>query len=444
MHVNRCYVKSRENGTRRILRIVRRLALPVVLLALWAGTASAEAIYRGSPVSDARLALGPRGQPVAAYVVDGTLTLAARGAGGWDAFSPFVLPGRDVEIDGLTVSAAGLRTVLLRDRGGRWLGIARQVSLRTWRWKTVRPDHKGDLIGPGGLALDRRSRPVVAYALWHPSHATALRLMSVNDRGVFTTQGVTRKGFPATQTLAAAAPVVMTNGQIRVVETFEPAAIEWRPIPGDWIGQFLHGSALGVPTGAVAAGVLGKTVYAAWTEAFPTLGPPGVVLASHGSSTQSALVIENAVLAALALTPTGPELAANRCVAESSCLGVVGVSGLDGLVAGYTAAPAGTRDVLLATDAGLDWYRSPTRPSVQVTLNPNLTGSVSGASGGSVMLYREAANGSRTAVGTFALSAGGTFVATDPNAATPPAAYRVVWTDPATGIPYCAALAPTS
>ena len=444
MHVNRCYVKSKEKGARRILRKVPRLVLPVVLLALWAGTASAEVVYRGAPVSDARLALGPGAQPVVAYVVNGTLTLAARGLGGWDASSPFVLPSRDVEIDGLTVSATGLRTVLLRDRGGRWLGIARQVSAGTWRWETVRPDGKRDLIGPSGLTLDHRGRPVVAYALWHPSHATALRVLRVDDRGVFRTHGVTRKGFPATPTLAAAAPVVMPNGQIRVVETYEPAAIEWRPIPGDWIGQFLHGSALGVPTGAVAAGVLGNTVYAAWTEAYPTLGPPGVVLASHGSRTQSALVIDNAVLAALALAPTGPELAANRCVIEFSCLGLVGAAGLDGLVAGYAAEPGGPREVLLATDAGLEWFRSPTLPSVQVTVNANLTGSVQGATGGWVTLYRESAAGARTAVGTFPLAAGGTFAASDPNASMPPAAYRVVWTDPATGIPYCALLATTS
>ena len=419
---------------------MRRLALPVVLLALWTGTASAEAVYRGIAPSDARLALGPGTQPVVAYVVNGTLTLAARGSGGWEAYSPFVLPGRDVEIDGLTVSPAGLRTVLLRDRGGRWLGIARQASAGAWRWKTIRPDGKRDLIGPGGLALDLRGRPVVAYALWHPSHATALRVMRLNDRGVFTTQGVTRKGFPATSTLAAAAPVVMPNGQIRVVETYQPAAIEWRPIPGDWIGQFLHGSALGVPTGAVAAGVVGNTVYAAWTEAYPTLGQPGVVLASHASTTQSSLAIENAVLAALALTPAGPELAANRCLTEFSCLGLIGASGLDGLVAGYAAEAGGARETLLATDAGLDWFRSPTRPSVQVTLNANLTGTVQGAASGSVTLYRETA-GARVLVGTFPLAADGSFTASDPGASKPPAAYRAVWTDPATGIPYCAVFA---
>jgi hypothetical protein len=420
---------------------VRRLVLPVVLLAFWAATAAADPVFRGAPVSDARLALGPGGQPVAAYVANGTLTLATRGIEGWDSFSPFVLPGRNVELDGLTVSARGLETVLLRDRTGRWLGIAREVAAGSWRWKTVKPDGKRDLIGPSGLVLDHDGRPVIAYALWHPSQKTALRVMRLTAAGVFRTQGVTRKGFPPTPTLAAAAPVVMPNGQIRVVETYQPAAIEWRPIPGDWIGQFLHGSALGIPTGTVAAGVLGRTVYAAWTEAYPTLGPPGVVLASHGSTAQSALVIEDAVLAALTFAPTGPELAANRCVVESSCLGLVGNSGLDGIVAGYAAEPDGARQLLLATDAGLDWFRSPAALSTQVTLNTNLTGSVQGATAGSLTLYREASDGTRIVVGTFPVGANGAFTASDANAANPPAAYRAVWTDPSTGIPYCAVLA---
>src|SRR5206468_6806510 len=156
-----------------------------------------------------------------------------------------------------------------------------------WRWRTIRPDGARDLLGPAGLALDLHGRPVVAYALWHASHRTVLRLVRTDARGAFRTKAVTRKGFPETQTLASAAPVVMPNGQIRVVETFAPAAIEWSPIPGDWIGQFLHSSALGVPTGVIATAASDATLYAAWTEAYPTLGPPAVVLAVHGARATS-------------------------------------------------------------------------------------------------------------------------------------------------------------
>jgi hypothetical protein len=423
-----------------MLRWVRRLVLPLVLPLIWTGAAAAEPVYRGSPVSDARMALGPAGEPVVAYVADGTLTVATRRSTGWDARSPLVLPARDVEIDGLAITSGGLPTVLLRGRDGRWLGVARSVSSGEWRWQTIRPDGRRDLIGPAGLALDLRGRPVVAYALWHASHRTVLRLVRTDARGALRTQAVTKKGFPETPSLAGAAPVVLANGQIRVVETFTPAAIEWRPIPGDWIGQFLHSSALGFPTGAIATAVAGSTVYAAWTEAFPTLGPPAVVVASHGATAQGAVVIENAVLAALALTPSGPELAANRCFGES-CLGLVGDVGLDGLVAGYAVERGGGRELLLVTNAGLDWLRSPLPLSVHVSLNRDLTGRVQGAGSGTITLSREAANGSRTVVGSFAVAADGSFAASDPAAATPPAAYRAVWIDAATSIPYAAVLA---
>ena len=150
-----------------MLRGVRRLVLPLVLLAFWVGDAEGEPVYRGAPVSDARLAIGPGSEPVVAYVADGTLTVTIRRPTGWDARSPFVLPARDVEIDGLVVSSGGLPTVLVRGRDGRWLGIARSVASGEWRWKTIRPDGRRDLIGPAGLALGLSGRPVVAYALWH-------------------------------------------------------------------------------------------------------------------------------------------------------------------------------------------------------------------------------------------------------------------------------------
>ena len=84
---------------------VRRLALPLLLFAFWVGDAAAEPVYRGVPVSDARLALGPGDVPVVAYVADGALTVAVRRTAAWNARSPLVLPARDVEIDGLVVAA---------------------------------------------------------------------------------------------------------------------------------------------------------------------------------------------------------------------------------------------------------------------------------------------------------------------------------------------------
>jgi hypothetical protein len=417
---------------------VRRLALPLALLAVWAGTARAEAVYRGEPVTDARLAIGPAGEPIAAYIANGLLSLATRHDGAWTSQALFVLPSRNAELDGLTVSTGGRVDLLVRDRSGRWLASADQSGPAGWRLRLIRPDARRDLIGPGGLVLDAQQRPVVAYALWHPTHKTSLRLLRTDSAGRLRTTSITRKGYPPSLTIPAAAPVLLPTGQIRVVETFSPAAIEWSPIPGDWIGQFLHSSALGVPTGSIATAAAASTLYAAWTEAYPTLGPsPVVVLAVHGERASSAVAIENAVLAGLALTPEGPELAANRC-AQGSCLGLVGMTGLDGLVAGFAVAPSGARNVLLATGQGLDWYRSPGALSVRVSLNSDLTGRVEGASGGFVSLFRERSDGSRTAVATFPVASDGSFAASDPNAGAPAAAHRAVYVDPTTSIPYAA------
>ena len=247
---------------------------------------------------------------------------------------------------------------------------------------------------------------------------------------------MTRKGFPPTPTPAAAAPVLLGTGAVHVVETYLPAAIEWRPIPGDWMGQFLHITQLGAPTGGIAATAAGSVVYAAWTEAYPTLGPPGVVLAVHSDRARSSLALENAVLAGLALTPDGPELAANRCVPPGVCGGLVADTGVDGVVAGYAAAPDGTRDLLLATDTGLQWLRSPGPLGVHVTLTPQLTGRVDGAAGGSVLVYREVAGAPRLLLGSFPLAADGSFTASDPTASPVAAAYRAVYT--AGDIPYAA------
>lgn len=420
---------------------MRRLALPLALLAVWAGTGAAEPIYRGS-VSDARLALDARAQPLVAYVADGALWLATRQSGAWGSAPLFILPSRDVELDGLVAARNRRVSILVRGRDARWLALVTQNGSGGWRWQAITPDARRDRIGPAGLTLDAQDRPVVAYALWHPSQKTALRLVRADAGGRLRTSGITRKGFPPTPTLAAAAPVLMPSGEIHVVETYAPAAIEWSPIPGDWTGQFLHSSALGVPTGVVAVAASGLTVYAAWTETYPTLGPPAVVLAVHADVGGSSVAIENAVFAGLALTPTGPELAANRCL-EASCIGLVGGAGVDGVVAGFAVDPGGAREFLVADDGGLAWYRAPAALPLHVTLAKDLTGRVGGTDGGVVTLYRESAAGSRTAVGTFPVAADGSFAASDPTSGAAAAVHRVVYVDPATSIPYAALAAPS-
>jgi hypothetical protein len=411
---------------------MRRVLLPLLLLLLSGGVARAETVVQG-PVTDARLALGPNAEPVVACIAgNGVLSVASRWNGSWPAAS-VDLPSANVEIDGVVAGAAGTQ-VLVRERSGAWLALTSPKRLG-WQWKIFFPDTQRGSIGPAGLALDRAGRPVIAYAVWFPSRKTFLRLIRVDSKGAFVTTSVTRKGFPPSATPPAAAPVVLGSGAVRVVETYVPAAIEWRPIPGDWLGQFLYSTALGVPTGSVFATAVGSVVYAAWTEAFPTLGPPGVVLAIRSDRARSSVALENAVVAGLAVTPQGPELAANRCVADGVCGGLVADSGVDGVVAGFAAAPDGTRDVLLANDQGLEWFRSPGPLPIRVTLTPQLTGRVDGASGGSVQIYREQP---RTLVATVPLAADGSFSATD---AMPAVAYRAVYVEPVTGIPYAALVA---
>jgi hypothetical protein len=406
---------------------VRRVAVvPLLWLLLAGGVARAETVYPGH-VSDARLALGPVATPVVAYVLDTNLVLATRGPSGWTDVT-VILPGPDIEIDGLASGSNGL-SALVRSRDGSWLAL--------WDGRRLRSFHRDSTaarFGPAGLALDRTGGAVVAYALWFPSRKTYLRLVRTNGNGKLTTTPVTRKGFPLTSTLPAAAPVVLGSGAVRVVETYLPAAIEWRPIPGDWMGQFLHMTALGAPTGGIIATAVGSVVYAAWTEAFPTLGPPGIVLAVHSDLARSSVAVENAVLAGLAVTPDGPEVAANRCVPPGVCGGLVAGTGVDGVVAGFTAGPDGTRDLLLATEAGLEWFRSPGPLGVKVTLTPQLTGRVDGATGGAALVYRERQGVPRTLLGSFPLAADGSFTASDPTASPVVSAYRAIYT--VAGIPY--------
>jgi len=371
--------------------------------------------------------------------------IATRGPRGWSE-SALGLPRSGLELDGLAVEPDGGVAALIRARDGSWLALWDRGRLTTLRRDSLRA-----LFGPAGLALDRASRPVVAYALWFPSRKTYLRLARVDGRGHLTVHRITRGGFPSTPVFAAATPVVLPSGAIHVVETYLPAAVEWLPAR-DWRwGQMLHSSALGVPVGAVAAGANGSAVFAAWTEAFPTLGPPTIVVAAHGRRAKSWVALEDAVLAGLAVTPRGPELAANRCVPAAAfglegngvCGGLVVDAGVDGLVAGFAVGADGAHDLLLDTGTELDWYRAP-GPLIHVSLqlaSGRLTGRVDGASGGSVQVYRERP-GQRALVATAALATDGSFTASDPTASLVVAAYRAVYLDAATGIPYAALAGP--
>ena len=412
---------------------MHRFALPILALLCWTGAAQADTIYTGQ-VDGARIAGGN-----VAYVLGANVVVASHGVGGWHGTAlRFPSP---LELDGFALSPGGGAFVLGRDLAGRWLALwdGRRL-LRFHR------DSKQARFGPAGLALDASGRPVVAYALWFPSHRTFLRLGRVQADGTISVRSVTRAGFPSTPGYAAAAPVVLETGTVRVVETFLPAAIDWG-LTG-W-GRLLFSSALGIPVGSVLAGAVGPTLYAAWTEAFPTLGAPAVVLATHGHVVQSGVAIEDAVLADLVLTRDGPELAANRCIPAPAfggegngiCVGLVNGSGVDGLVAGY-AALGEERRLLLQTGDALEWFDAPHGLTVRVTLNPDLTGRVDGANGGTVELYSERPGEARALVDTEPVAPDGSFVLHDATVSSQAAAHRAVYLDAATGIPYAALLAP--
>lgn len=419
MHIKRCSVKSGRG--------LIGLGLAALSLAL-AGPARAETVYPGQ-VNAARLFVGG-GETVIAYALGANVEIA-RKLGSDQAIG---FPG-PVEIDGLSRDA-----VLGRDVDGRWLALWYDGELHRFH-----RDSKQARFGPAGLAVDRAGLPVVAYALWFPSRKTFLRLARVDARGRWTTRPVTKGGFPSTPGYAAAAPVVRADGTIRVVETYVPGAIDWGL---DGWGKVLFSTALGVPVGGVRAAAVGTTLYAAWTTAFPTLGPPAVVLATRADRVRTGVALENAVLADLAVTETGVELAANRCVPAAAfgeagngvCGGIVNGVGVDGLVAGYAAA--GTeRQLLLQTTAGLEWFTAPSGLAYSVTLNADLTGRVEGATSGTVSLYRERP-GERAVVSVAPVGPDGTFIASDPTASPVVAAHRAVYVDPATGIPYAALAGP--
>jgi hypothetical protein len=425
------------HGKRRYVKLAQIALGAGIVACAFASRARAELVYPGQ-VDGGRLVVAPGGRASAVYVLGSKVVVATRTAEGWSS-APAVGFASPVELDGAVAAAGGI-AVLARARDG-----SRLVLWDGKRKIAFRRDSRQALFGPAGLAVDKQGRLVVGYALWFPSRKTFLRLARIGYGGTVSVRGVTKEGFPNSRTLPAAAPVVLSSGEVRVVETFLPAAIDWG-LTG-W-GKLLFSSALGIPTGAVAAAASGSTVYAAWTTAFPTLGPPAVVLAAHGTPVRSGVAVENAVLAALAVTSAGPELAANRCIPAAAfglegngiCGGLVAGAGVDGIVADYAAATTG-RQLLVQMPDGLAWFASPGTPSIRVTLNNGLTGRVEGAAGGTVTLYRERPDQPRAQFAAVPLAADGSF--SIPAPASPLAtAYRAVYTDPATGIPYAALTGP--
>jgi hypothetical protein len=410
MHDKRRYVKS-------------AWIAGVVALAHAAPAAAGELVAAG--IREGALAVTPAGSPRVAYVTGRSLIVATRSnAGAWTRVRVARLPTSPGRVAGIAVSRNASTAVLAEDPAGRWLTLAWRERSSWQVFRLVRRVRSGRL-GHGGLTLDSRSRPVVAYAVWRRTGATFLRLVR-REKGRFRTRGVTRGGFPPSSVPPAAAPVRLPNGKIRVVEGYGSegsAVIDWMPLRNDWLGQFLYSSPIGTLVGPVAAAAgPDGTVHAAWTEIFPSLGETGVALATHGEDVESTVILEHALLGGLTVEAGGPLVAASDSVDFVPLALLRAANGavdeLDGTVAGVAVDGSGRRHVLDAADGDLFWFRgSATTPHVSLTAAPRpgavaLSGRVSEGSG-AVTIYRERPGEQRVAIASAPLAADGSFTAQD-------------------------------
>jgi hypothetical protein len=363
-----------------------------------------------------------------------------------------ILPSANATIAGF----AAMRTatyVLVQGGEGDWLRLVR-FARGGWSPALDVRAATDEELGFGGLALDRRGRAVVAWASLRGDGRTALLLWREGRRAT----AVTQAGFPSSDVAPAAAPLVLRDGSVRVVEGYavpgESAAIEWRRSGGKWVGQYVFASALGFPTGAMRALAAGASTYAAWTQLYPTLNDARIVVTRNtGKRQTSQLLSAHALLVDFVLAAHGFEAAANDWIdaaafgieAEPLTAGLVVASSgasveLDGTLLGYRTRGS-ARQFLLARDGELQWFSAParTRASVSAAASRHgntvtVAGRVVGDVRGAVAVYRERPGETRALVAAVAPAADGSFQAIDA-APVLPAAYRAVYVDPRTGLP---------
>ena len=436
------------------------LVITAVALAV-TGSASAELVAR---VPDGMIAVTPTGKALVGFVRGQELVIAQRtGRERWTQ-RRVTRVSKGSRLAAFKAGAAEPVAVIIGP-GDRSLIVVRRKGDRWLRTPLAGPLGADLSLGWPGLTLDRSGLPVVAYTRWHSrSLYSQLILAKIDARGKPHTQRVTAGGWPKSYTPPPAAPVIVRNGSVHVVETYgvggAVGTLEWIPRSHTWIGLFLSAGRGGFPIGAMfAVPGRGSIVYAAWTEEFPgsLFGGFPVTLATHGREITENIVSERGVTTGLAMTSHGPELAANEWVAadnfsfsfpapDAVWAGTVTGSGgseLDGRLAGLAAVPhSGAQDLLLSRPDGLWWFRSRSLPvHVSLSAEPQgdgtvaLSGRVQGAHGGHVTIYREHAKTRRETAGTVKPGAGGTFALVDTPRARP-VFYRAVYTDPATGIPY--------
>src|SRR5213080_2249581 len=202
------------------------------------------------------IAVTPSGSPLVAFVRGQQLVVAQRtGRGRWRQQPTHVARGS--KLAAFKAGRAGPVAVVigpdersvsvLRRQGARWLTTRLSGGLGT------------DLtVGWPGLTLTRTGLPIVAYTQWHSrSLNSQLILAKIDARGAAHTQRVTAGGWPKSYTPPPAAPVIVRNGSVHVVETYGVSGavgtIEWIPRNRTWIGLYLSAGRGGFPIGPMFA-----------------------------------------------------------------------------------------------------------------------------------------------------------------------------------------------
>src|SRR5207247_615159 len=136
----------------------------------------------------------------------------------------------------------------------------------------------------------------------------------------------------------------------------------------------------GTPAGRVAATASSSGLWSAWTE----LGSETLtVLLNLSAETQStATALDHGIFVSLLADAGKAEVGAydwatlnDRPVYAGVLADVNGpFAELDGRLDGYVRTRSGGRQLLLSTPSGLEWFESPTRPSIRVTVGADSSG----------------------------------------------------------------------
>jgi hypothetical protein len=427
MHENRCYVKSAWIG---LVGALALLALP----------APSRAELVAPTQSDALLAVAPDGSPRVVFSSGRDIVVGRRTSAGWRFVKAGQVPGTRPVLAGLVVDGHGRTSVLIEGENGAWLALGRSGR----KVRVVARPRKRASFGPAGLTLDAHGRPAFAYALRLASAKTYLRLVTSDARGHLRTHGITKGGFPSSVFSPGAAPVLV-RGRLHVVETYTDSAIDWGPKSGGgWEGQFLFASRGGTPAGLIGAASTSSGLWSAWTEL--SSGTLSVLLNVSADTQATATALDHGIFVSLLTDRGTAEVGAYDWGYLGDTPVYAGVladangpfAELDGRLVGYARTPSGGRQLLLSTPSGLEWFESPTRPAIRVSVTADATGlvagTVDGVTAGAVQIYRETASG-RTLAGVAELSADGSFSFQD-TPPTSPTLYRAVYVDASTSVPY--------